>query len=136
MVQPPLRHSGKCGRNPSAVDGKKDGSLWILDYQRIMAGYQRTFWSAAATPPRCLPEPTVLSLSRGSAKWHHPAAALDLARYPFPAKVSRPGESAVAAARVEPKCPDSRPTPLVSPVAEVSSSRAVLPAHSKAVRNP
>ncbi len=51
-------------------------------------------------------------------------------------KVLRSGESAVAAARVEPKCSDSRPTPLVSPVTEVRCGHAALPAHSKAVRNP
>ncbi len=46
---------------------------------------------------------TYRGIKRGAAKWHAPAAALDLARYPFPAKVLRPGESAVATARVEPK---------------------------------
>ncbi|WP_207788018.1 hypothetical protein, partial [Candidatus Thiosymbion oneisti] len=71
---------------------------------------------------------------RGAAKWHHPAAALDLAMYPFPTRVLWPGESAVAAARMEPKGPDSRQTLLVSPMTEVRCGRAALPAHSKAVR--
>jgi len=66
------------------------------------AGHDRTFWSAAAT---FIPVPTGISVSdvtAGSARVHLPVAALDLAMYPFQIKVLWPGESAVAAARVEP----------------------------------
>ncbi len=68
----------------------------------IMEGYHRTFWSAAATLPQCLPEPTALGITGGSAKGHKPAPALDLATPLFQVRALWPGESAVAAARVKP----------------------------------
>jgi len=40
--------------------------------------------------------------NQGAAMGYLPAAALDLAMYPFQTKALWPGESAVAAARVEP----------------------------------
>jgi len=68
----------------------------------IMAGEHRTFWSAAATLPQLLPESMVPDVIVGLTRDDLPTAALDLAMHRTQTKALRLGESAVAAARVEP----------------------------------
>jgi len=69
--------------------------------------------------------------NQGAAKGYLPAAALDLAMYPFPAKALWLGESAVAAARREPGVQVFGKHRWEPPVTEVRFGRAALPAHSK-----
>lgn len=101
-----------------------------MDSRFLTIGYDRTYLGVRRQPDS---NPIGIRTTRADCRIDREARSLSLL-WIWP-KALRLGESAVAAARVEPDARISRNT-ASPPIAEFRYGRAALPAHSKIARGP